>query len=168
MAKFDVLGERFWRGKVFDRETRILRNRIDRSRGARRAARRDGRGAARCPEGRRARSIPAVPGEALIAASRLLDARRESIIIDYAYTDDLPGYLEPLDHLVGRNGLRIRDEIRMVRPGFYLGRAYMDRFFVLNFTLYDEAAPGAAQTAAAPAADCFTGEQRRQAAVAAH
>ena len=28
----------------------------------------------------------------------------------------------------------MRDEIRMVRPGFYLGRAYLDRFSLLNFT----------------------------------
>jgi len=27
----------------------------------------------------------------------------------------------------------------MVRPGFYLGRAYLDRGFLLNFTLYNEA-----------------------------
>ena len=26
----------------------------------------------------------------------------------------------------------------MVRPGFYLGRAYMDRVFLLNFLLYNE------------------------------
>ena len=37
----------------------------------------------------------------------------------------------------GRDGLRIRDEIRMVRPGFYLGRAYLNRIFGLNFTLYN-------------------------------
>ena len=27
----------------------------------------------------------------------------------------------------------------MVRPGFYLGRAYLDRVFGLNFTLYNKA-----------------------------
>ena len=26
----------------------------------------------------------------------------------------------------------------MVRPGFYLGRAYIHRLFVLNFTLHNE------------------------------
>ena len=50
----------------------------------------------------------------------------------------LPGYLEKLDHLVGRDGLAVRDEIRMVRPGFYLGRAYLNRVFGVNFTLYNE------------------------------
>jgi hypothetical protein len=33
----------------------------------------------------------------------------------------------------------VRDEIRMIRPGLYLGRAYLDRGFALNFTLYDKA-----------------------------
>ena len=100
----------------------------------------------------------------LYCGQSLLDGRRESIIIDYAYTDDLPGYLEKLDHLVGREGLRIRDEIRMLRPGFYLGRAYMDRVFVLNFTLYNEAiaegaaAGGAGATGQEP---CWAGEQDR-------
>ena len=51
--------------------------------------------------------------------------------------DDLPGYREKPDALAGRDGLDIRDEIRMVRPGFYLGRAYMKKVFVLNFTLYN-------------------------------
>ena len=27
----------------------------------------------------------------------------------------------------------------MIRPGLYLGRAYLDRAFALNFTLYDKA-----------------------------
>jgi hypothetical protein len=40
--------------------------------------------------------------------------------------------------LVGKDGLMIRDEIRMVRPGFYLGRAYFGTLFGLNFTLYNE------------------------------
>src|SRR5690606_8959560 len=100
----------------------------------------------------------------LYCGQSLLDGRRESIIIDYAYTDDLPGYLEKLDHLVGREGLRIRDEIRMVRPGFYLGRAYMDRVFVLNFTLYNEAiAEGAADGSADAGGQepCWAGEQDR-------
>jgi len=69
----------------------------------------------------------------------LLDGRRESIIIDYAYNDDLEEvFREEPDHWVNRKGLRIRDEIRMVRPGFYLGRAYINRAFILNFTLFNE------------------------------
>ena len=75
----------------------------------------------------------------LYCGQSLLDSRRESIIIDYAFTDEIEGYQERPDFLAGRRGLRIRDEIRMVRPGFYLGRAYADRAFLLNFTLYNAA-----------------------------
>ena len=57
----------------------------------------------------------------LYCGQSLLDGRRESVIIDYAYNDDLPGYQEHPDALVGRNGLRIRDEIRMIRPGLLSG-----------------------------------------------
>jgi hypothetical protein len=75
----------------------------------------------------------------LYCGQSLLDGRRESVVIDYAYTEEVDGYQELPDSLAGRRGLRIRDEIRMVRPGFYLGRAYADRVFLLNFTLYDPA-----------------------------
>lgn len=68
----------------------------------------------------------------------LYDTRRESIIIDYAYGDDFTPYVPQIDGLVGRNGAWIRDEIRMVRPGLYLGRAYIDRVFVINFALENE------------------------------
>ena len=57
----------------------------------------------------------------LYCGQSLLDGRRESVIIDYAYNDDLPGYQENPDALAGRNGLRIRDEIRMIRPGLLPG-----------------------------------------------
>src|SRR6185503_4251291 len=76
----------------------------------------------------------------------LLDGRRESVIVDYAFTDEVEGYQQHPDALAGRNGLAIRDEIRMIRPGFYLGRAYSNRMFLLNFTIYNE------QTAAAGSA----------------
>jgi hypothetical protein len=165
VARIDVLGERLWRGKVFDREARILRNRIS-----------DLRALDLLLDDVEEQQLDALEDEALgqyllfpaklYCGQSLLDARRESIIIDYAYTDDLPGYLETLDHLVGREGLRIRDEIRMVRPGFYLGRAYMDRVFALNFTLYNEAIAEASEGISSEAAgqDCWTGEQRRVAA----
>ena len=74
----------------------------------------------------------------LYCGQSLLDSRRESIIIDYAFTDELPGYRERPDFLAGRRGFQVRDEIRMVRPGFYLGRAYLGRIFLLNFTLYNK------------------------------
>jgi hypothetical protein len=57
------------------------------------------------------------------------------VIIDYAFSDELPGYRHDPDRLAARNGLAIRDEVRMVRPGFYLGRAYANKVFMLNFTL---------------------------------
>ncbi len=84
------------------------------------------------------------------------------MIIDYAFTDELPGYREQPDALAGRNGLRVRDEIRMVRPGFYLGRAYLNRVFGLNFTLYNADASAAGREAFRAGnvpQDCFTGTQ---------
>jgi hypothetical protein len=73
----------------------------------------------------------------LLCGQSLVDGRRESIIIDYAFNDEVPGYRKNPDGLVGRNGLRVREELRMIRPGFYLGRAYMHRILVVNFTLYN-------------------------------
>lgn len=73
----------------------------------------------------------------LYCGQSLLDGRRESWIIDYNYNDDIEGYRHNPDRILGRGGLALRDEIRIVRPGFYLGRAYVGRMFLLNFTLYD-------------------------------
>jgi len=99
----------------------------------------------------------------------LLDARRESVIVDYSYNDDIEGYRKSPDSLAGRGGLRIRDEIRMVRPGLYLGRAYANRAFLLNFTLFNaEVAAGDGPAFArgdAVAEDCWLGEQRRASAI---
>ena len=54
----------------------------------------------------------------------------------------------------------------MVRPGFYLGRAYANRAFLLNFTLYNpEVADAGAEAFARGepiAEDCWPGEQIRQ------
>jgi hypothetical protein len=96
----------------------------------------------------------------------LVDTRRESVIIDYAYGDEIAGYRASPDSLAGRGGLRIRDEIRMVRPGLYLGRAYTNRILLLNFTLYnpDVAARESAsfESGGAIAEDCWPGEQARR------
>ena len=55
------------------------------------------------------------------------------------------------------------NEIRMVRPGFYLGRAYANRAFLLNFTLYNPEVADAGTEAFAKgepiAEDCWPGEQ---------
>jgi hypothetical protein len=95
----------------------------------------------------------------------MLDSRRESIVIDYFFSDEIPGYQENPDYLAGRRGLRVRDEIRMVRPGFYLGRAYLDKIFLLNFTLYNEAIAARGGEAFVKGGrvheDCWTGTQQR-------
>jgi hypothetical protein len=66
----------------------------------------------------------------------------------------------------------VRDEIRMVRPGFYLGRAYTGKVFLLNFTLYNaEVAErdGAAFTkGTAVQEDCWPGTQSRAMQTAAN
>ena len=62
----------------------------------------------------------------------------------------------------------MRDEIRMIRPGFYLGRAYLGGAFALNFTLYNEQVANAGledwiQTGETDEG-CWTGNQRMAAA----
>ena len=168
-------GRALWKGKMFYRDDRLLRNFIE-----------DLRPLETLIDDPDALMTAEVPREGLLAwvlpttkvwllfpaklhcGQSLLDGRRESIIIDYAYNDTLPGYQERPDALVGRNGLRIRDEIRMVRPGFYLGRAYANKVFLLNFMLLNEEAAEAGIegfVAGDPLAeDCWVGEQERLAA----
>lgn len=165
--RLEELGRALWKGKVFYRDQRLLRNRIEDTRLLQPLV------------GSDLGNIPktTVNGEdqwllfpaKLYCGQSLLDSRRESIIIDYAFTDTLPGYREKLDFLAGRNGLQVRDEIRMVRPGFYLGRAYLGRVFLLDFILYNEDiaerdGPAFAKTGKA-AEDCWPGTQRRVVAV---
>lgn len=161
VRKTESLGRLLWKGKVFYRNERLLRNRVEDL-------------TILAPltggtiEGIQKQSVNGrdtfllFPAK-LYCGQSLLDGRRESVIIDYAFTDELPGYREHPDALGGRLGLRIRDEIRMVRPGFYLGRAYMNRIFGLNFTLYnaDAAAAGdqAFRAGQAVAEDCWPGTQ---------
>jgi len=124
-------------GKVFYRDQRLLRNRIEDTRLLQPLVGSDMGSIpkTRVGNGEQWLLFPAK----LYCGQSLLDGRRESIIIDYAFTDTLPGYREKPDFLAGRNGLQVRDEIRMVRPGFYLGRAYIGRVFLLDFTLYNKA-----------------------------
>jgi hypothetical protein len=130
----ETAGETLWKGKVFYRDQKILRNRIHDL-----AALRPLIGPGDIPkidvDGKDAWLL--FPAK-LYCGQSLIDSRRESIIIDYAFTDELHGYRENPDFLAGRRGLRVRDEIRMVRPGLYLGRAYMDHAFILNFVLYNK------------------------------
>jgi hypothetical protein len=134
--KIEALGGLLWKGKVFYRDDRLLRNRIE-----------DTILLKPLIEGDLA-TIPKITVNGkdawlmfparLYCGQSLLDSRREAIIIDYFFTDELLGYRQRPDFLAGRNGLQVRDEIRMVRPGFYLGRAYIGKVFLLNFTLYNK------------------------------
>jgi len=152
LKQLRFVGRALWKGKVFYRDKRELRNMIDdRSVVAKlfdvdvkdmRTGQWNGK------------TVGLLFPAKLYCGQSLLDSRRESVIIDYAFGDEIDGYLTNVDSVAGRNGLQVRDEIRLVRPGFYLGRAYMGRVFVLNFTLYNEAAAKAGKAAE----DCWTGE----------
>ena len=130
------LGEALWRGKVFFRDERVLRNRIEDLSVLKKAGLVEGEPKKMSYGGKETWLL--FPAK-LYCGQSLLDARRESVIIDYFFTDEIPGYQESPDFLAGRRGFKVRDEIRMIRPGLYLGRAYLDRGFALNFTLYDKA-----------------------------
>ena len=167
--KLEVLGAALWKGKVFYRDDRLLRNRIE-----------DIALLKPLIEGDLA-TIPKITVNGkdawlmfparLYCGQSLLDSRRESIIIDYYFTDELPGYRQRPDFLAGRNGLQVRDEIRMVRPGFYLGRAYIGKVFLLNFTLYNKEIAerdGAAFLKTGEVKeDCWTGTQSHKVVAAA-
>jgi len=128
------LGRALWRGKVFFRSEGILRNRIEELDILE-------------PIIPNADSIPRLTFDGqttwLLFPARLscgesrLDATKPSIVIDYAQGPQIEGYREVPDKLAGPEGLSIRDEVRLVRPGFYLGRAYFRERFALNFTLID-------------------------------
>lgn len=169
LHRVEELGRLLWKGKVFFRNDRLLRNRIE-----------DIALLKPLIEGDLA-TIPKITVNGkdawlmfparLYCGQSLLDSRRESIIIDYYFTDELPGYRQRPDFLAGRNGLQVRDEIRMVRPGFYLGRAYIGKVFLLNFTLYNKELAerdGAAFLKTGEVKeDCWTGTQSHKVVAAA-
>ncbi len=161
--KLELIGKTLWKGKVFYREQRLLRNRVDDLTILRPII--DGNPADIEKIELNGKDQWLLFPARLYCGQSLLDSRRESIIIDYAFTDELPGYRERPDFLAGRRGFQVRDEIRMVRPGFYLGRAYLGRIFLLNFTLYNKeiADQGRAAFAATGQAkeDCWPGTQQR-------
>jgi hypothetical protein len=171
----EKLGGTLWKGKMVDRDSRTLRNfveNVDVLEGIVDDV--DTVPTATVPRGGLlGRLLPNTKVWLLFPAKvycgqSLLDGRRESIIVDYAFADEIDGYRQSPDGLAGRKALKIRDEIRMVRPGFYLGRAYMNRAFLLNFTLYNPEVAEAETEAFADGAeiveDCWTGEQVRSAA----
>ncbi len=161
-AKLEHVAEAVWKGKVFDRSHRILRNRINDLAilkplvgpdvGSIQKLEVDGKD-----------TWLLFPAK-LYCGQSLMDGRRGSIIIAYACTDNLPGYREKPGGRAGRVEVGISDEVRMIRPGFYLGRAYMKRLFVLNFTLYNrdvaEKDAGPFQSTGLVQEDCWIGPQR--------
>jgi hypothetical protein len=160
VRKTEGLGRLLWKGKVFYRNERLLRNRIEDL--AVLAPLTGGSTAGIEKSSVNGRDTFLLFPAKLYCGQSLLDGRRESIIIDYAFSDELPGYREHPDALGGRNGFRIRDEIRMVRPGLYLGRAYLNRIFALNFTLHQRDAEIAGQSDFRDgriAEDCWAGTQ---------
>lgn len=164
LDKLTLLGRALWKGKVFYRDQRVLRNRIDHLEflteffpdPADQAKLRELTVNGHTDQ----LYFPAK----LYCGQSLLDSRRESVIIDYAFTDEIDGYREVPDKLAGREFLVVRDEIRMVRPGFYLGRAYMADSFILNFTLYNDSVAKAGSPDflknKSATEDCWVGYQR--------
>jgi hypothetical protein len=132
------LGRVLWKGKVFFRSQSILRNRIEDL-------------AILKPLIPDAGTIPKLTFDgattwllfpaAVSCGDSRFDATRRSIVIDYTKGPQIEGYREVPDKLAGSEGLRIRDEVRIIRQGFYLGRAYFADKFGLNFTLLDPAIP---------------------------
>ncbi len=161
--KLDLIGETLWKGKVFYRNERVLRNRIEDINLLRTMGLVEGEPKKIDVKGKDAWLL--FPAK-LYCGQSLMDSRRESIIIDYAFTDEIEGYMEKPDFLAGRRGFKVRDEIRMVRPGFYMGRAYLDRIFILNFTLVNNeiaARDGPAFSKTGQSLeDCWTGTQARK------
>lgn len=161
--KLKLLCKHLWHKKIFHRDSRVAQNRIDDMTPFENLIRGDTATIPRITVNgqRQWLMFPA----RLYCGQSLLDSRRESIIVDYAYSDEIPGYRELPDYLTGRRGMQVRDEIRMIRPGFYLGRAYLGKFFLLNFTLYNKELAerkmpeflrrGSVQE------DCWPGEQAR-------
>jgi len=164
IKKLEIIGRALWKGKVFYRDQRLLRNRMDHLELLQEFF-------PNPAEEARVREISSSSGKdqlyfpaKLYCGQSLMDSRRESIIIDYAFTDEIDGYHEIPDKLAGREGLLVRDEIRMVRPGFYLGRAYSAGSFLLNFTVYNDAAAKAGTDAFVKTGqvtnDCWIGPQQ--------
>ncbi|HEV8539884.1 MAG TPA: hypothetical protein VGQ60_01865 [Nitrospiraceae bacterium] len=151
-----------WQGKVFLKNRRIVLTRIgDVSKLAALIPPQPGQAPATKP-------LPADRKPGLLFPAKvycgqsLLDGRRESIIIDYTFSHDISKeYRKDFVWMMGPNGLGIRDELRMIRPGFYLGRAYLGRIFAVNFILYSDALVG---QDGSTTEDCEIGSQRAAAA----
>jgi hypothetical protein len=129
---FEELGRALWKGKVFFKSEGILRNRIDDL-------------ALLKPLIKDSSSIPKLTfdGETtwllfpaqVSCGDSLLEPGRRAIVIDYSKGPQITGYRQVPDGLAAPDALDIHDEIRIVKPGLYLGRAYFRGKFGLNFTL---------------------------------
>jgi hypothetical protein len=172
IGNLETVGRTLWKGKMFYRDDRVLRNFIenldplkpfidDPSSVRTATIKRQGWLGSILPANKVWLLFPAK----LYCGQSLVDSRRESVIIDYGYGDEIEGWRASPDSLAGRGGLRVRDEIRMVRPGFYIGRAYINRLFLLNFTLYNaevsQAGLAAFDSGKPIYEDCWGGEQVR-------
>jgi hypothetical protein len=172
IGALETVGRTLWKGKMFYRDERVLRNFIenldplkpfidDPSSVRTATIKRQGWLGSILPGNKVWLLFPAK----LYCGQSLVDSRRESVIIDYSYGDEIEGWRASPDSLAGRGGLRVRDEIRMVRPGFYIGRAYINRLFLLNFTLYNaevsQAGLAAFDSGKPISEDCWGGEQVR-------
>ena len=87
----EEIGEALWRGKVFFREERVLRNRIE-DLAVLKAGLVEGRTKKMSYGGKETWLL--FPAK-LYCGQSLFDARRESIIIDYFFTDEIPGWKTP-------------------------------------------------------------------------
>ena len=149
--RVERLGRALWRGKAFFRSQGILRNRIEDLAILRPIIRDSGTIPRLTFDGQTTWLL--FPAAVSCGASRLEPVRR-SIVIDYSRGPTIEGYREVPDKLAGPEGLNILDEVRIVRRGLYLGRAYFGQRFALNFTLLDPAAAADAPPSTEIQEDC--------------
>jgi len=134
--KAESLGRLFWRGKAFFRSEGILRNRIEDLLILRPLIGDTSTIQKLTFDGQTTWLLfPAI----LSCGESRFDPAVKSTVIDYSRGKEVEGYREIPDQLAGPEALNIRDEVRIIRPGFYLGRAYFGPKFGLNFTLIDPA-----------------------------
>lgn len=149
----EFVADRIWAGKFFDRERMYLKNRINL----------DGIDWASAPQSLTDKRMK-FPAK-IYCGQSLFDSRRESIVIDYMFgVQDRPEGIdtdEAIDWLAGAQAFQIRDEIRMVKPGLYLGRAYLKLAFGLYFVLEYHEGTGVKLTWEDKDA-CWLGHQRQK------
>ena len=149
--KLRHLGLAFWKGKVFFRSQGILRNRIE-DLAILRPIIGNTDGIQKLTfDGQTTWLL--FPAKVSCGESRL-DTSQRSIVIDYSKGSEVEGYREVPDKIAGPEGLNICDEIRVIRRGFYLGRAYFGPKFALNFTLLDPAVPASGSLSPQLQQDC--------------